>query len=192
MDYIYSPPGYSVPEFSRQEYQSGSPCPFPEDLPDPGIKPGSPALQAVSLPTEAIVSLNRCFWTLVLEKTLESPLDCKEIKPVNPKGNQSWIFIGKTDAEAKAPIIRPPDVKSHLTGKDPDVTKEWGQEEKGVTEDEIIGWHHRLKGHELEQTLGDSEGQGSLVCCRPWGHRVRQDLESEWQQHSCFLGIKFR
>ena len=188
---LYSPPGYSVPEFSRQEYWTGSPCPFPEDLPDQGIKPGSPALQAVSLPSEPTVSLNQCFWTLVLVKTLESPLDCKEIKPVNPKGNQSWIFIGRTDAEAEAPTIWPPNVKSQLTGKDPDAAKKWGQE-KGLTEDEMTGWHHWLKGHEFEQTLVDSEGQGSLVCCSPRGHRVRQDLATEWQQYSCFLGIKFR
>ena len=108
---------------------------------------------------------------MVLEKTLESPLDCKEIKPVNPKGNQSWIFIGRTaaEAEAEAPVLWPPDVKSQLIGKDPDPGKDWGQEEKGATEDEMVGWHHRRNGHEFEQTPGDSEGQGSLVCCSPWG-----------------------
>ena len=105
------------------------------------------------------------------EKTLESPLNSKEIQPVHPKGNQSWIFIGRTEAEAEAPILWPPDAKSQLTGKDPDVRKDWGREEKGVTEDEMVGWHHRLSGHEFEQTLGDSEGQGSLVCCSPWGHK---------------------
>ena len=92
---------------------------------------------------------NWCFWTMVLEKTLESPLDCKEIKPINPKGNQSWIFIGKTDAEAEAPILWPPDVKKWLIGKDPYVGKDWRQEETGMTENEMVGWHHWLTGHEL-------------------------------------------
>ena len=104
---------------------------------------------------------------LWLEKTLESPLDCKEIKPVNPKGNQPWIFIGRTDAEAEAPILGPPDVKNWLSGKDPNAGKAWRQEEKGTTEDEMVGWHHGLNGHEFEPTLG--EGQGSLACCSPWG-----------------------
>ena len=90
-----------------------------------------------------------CFWTVVLEKTLESPLDCKEIQPVHPEPNQSWIFIGKTDAKAETPILWPPDAKSWLIWKDPDVGKDWGQEEKGTTEDEVVGWHHRLNGHEF-------------------------------------------
>ena len=110
---------------------------------------------------------NWCFWTVVVEKTLKSPLDCKEIKPVNPKRNQPWILIGRIDTEAEAPILWPPDGKSQLIGKDPDVGKDWRPEEKGVTEDEIVGWHHWLNGHESEETLGDSEGQGSLVCCGP-------------------------
>ena len=110
---------------------------------------------------------NWCFWTVVLEKTIESPLDSKEIKVVNPKGNQPWIFIGRTDAEA--PILWPPDVKSWLIGKELDVGKDWRQEEKGVTEDEMFGWHHQFNGHEFEQTQGDSEGQGSLACYSPWG-----------------------
>ena len=92
---------------------------------------------------------NWCFWTVVLEKTLESPLDCKETKPVHPKGNQSWMFIGRTDVEAETPILWPPDVKSWLTGKDPDAGKDWRQEEKGMAEDEMVGWHHRLNGHEF-------------------------------------------
>ena len=112
---------------------------------------------------------NWCFWTAVLEKTLESPLDCKEIKGVNSKGHQHWIFIGSTDAEA--PILWPSDVKSQLTGKDPDAGKDWGQEEEGVTNDEMVGWHHRLNGYEFEQTPGDSEGQGSLAWCSSWGHK---------------------
>ena len=111
---------------------------------------------------------NWCLWTAVLEKTLESPLDSKEIQPIHPKGNQSWIFIGKTDVEV--PKLWPPDAKSWLTGKDRGAGKDWGQDDKGVTKDEMVGWHHRLNGHEFEQTPGDSEGQGSLACCRPWGH----------------------
>ena len=102
----------------------------------------------------------------MLEKTLESPLDCKEIQPVHPKGNQPWIFIGRTDDEAEAPILWPPDAKSQLIGKHPGAGKERRQEE-GTTEDETVGWHHPVNGHEFEPTLGDSEGQGSLVCCSP-------------------------
>ena len=102
---------------------------------------------------------NWCFQTVMLEKTLESPLDCKEIKSVNPKGNQPWIFIGRTDTEAEAPILWLPDAKSRLIGNDPDVGKDWGQEKKGMREDEMVGWHHWLNGHEFEQTLGDGEGQ---------------------------------
>ena len=115
------------------------------------------------------VPKNWCFWTVVLEKTLEHPLDCKEIKLVNPKGNQSWIFIGRTDAEA--PIVRPPDMKSWFIRKDPNAGKDWRQEEKGTTEDEMVGWHHQLNGHEFEQALGVGDGQGSLACCSPWGHK---------------------
>ena len=114
---------------------------------------------------------NWCFWTVVLEKALESPLDCKEIQPVNPKGNQPWIYTGRTDAKADAPILWPPDAKSLLIGKDPDAGKEWGQEEKGMTEDEMVGWHHWLNGHESEQALGDSEGQGSMACCSSQGRK---------------------
>ena len=104
---------------------------------------------------------------VVLEKTLESALDCKEIQPVNAKENQPWI--GRTDAEAEAPVLWPPDVKSWLIWKDPDAGKDWGKEEKGAAEDEMVGLHHWLDGHEFEQTLGDSEGQGSLMYCSPWG-----------------------
>ena len=112
---------------------------------------------------------NWCFWTMLLEKTLDSPLDSKEIKLVNPKGNQPWIFIGRTDAEAETSILWPPDAKSQLIGKDHDAGKGWGQEEKGMTEDEIVGWHHRFNGHEFEQTQGDSKGQRSLACYSSWG-----------------------
>ena len=113
-----------------------------------------------------------CFQIVVPEKALESPLESKKIKPVNPKGNQSWIFIGKTDAEAEVPKLWPPDVKNQLIRKDPDAEKDWGQEEHGATEDEMVGWHHRLNGHESEQMPGDSEGQGSPACCNPWGHKA--------------------
>ena len=108
---------------------------------------------------------------MVLEKTLESPVDSKEIKPVNLKGNQLWIFIEGTDAETEGPILWPPDETSWLTGKDPDAGKDWGQEEKGATEDEIVGWYHHVNGHEFKQTLGDGEGQGSLVSYSPQGGR---------------------
>ena len=110
---------------------------------------------------------NKCFWSVVLEKTLESPWNCKEIKSISPKGNQAWIFIGRTDAEAKAPIFWPPDVKNWHTGKDPDAGKDWRQEEKGTTEGEMVGWHHWLDEHEFEQALGVSNGQGSLACYSP-------------------------
>ena len=108
------------------------------------------------------------FWTVMLEKTLESPLDYKEIKPVKLKGNQFWIFIRRTDAEVEAPILWPPDVKNWLLGKNPNAGKDWRQEEKGTTEDKMVGWHHRLDGLEFEQAPGVGDGQGSLVCCSPW------------------------
>ena len=120
---------------------------------------------------------NWCFWTVVLEKTLESPLNGKEIKPVHPKGNQSWIFTGRTDAEAKAPILWPPDAKSWFIRKDPAVGKDWRQEETGTTEDEMVGWHHRLNRHEFEQTPRVGDGQGGLVCCSPWGHKESDTTE---------------
>ena len=107
----------------------------------------------------------------MLEKTLESPLDNKEIKAVNPKGNQPWIFIGRTDAEVETPILWPPDAKSWLIREDTDAGKDWRQEEKGMTEDKMVGWHHWLNGHEFEWAPGDTEGQGSLACCSPWGHK---------------------
>ena len=114
---------------------------------------------------------NWCFWTAVLEKTLESPLDCKEIQPVHAKGDQFWIYIGRTDAEAETPILWPPDVKNWLTGKDPDDGKDWRQKEKGATEDKMVGWHHWLNRHEFEQVPGVGEGHGRLVCCSLWGHK---------------------
>ena len=119
---------------------------------------------------ESWVLKNWCFWTVVLEKTLESPLDCKDIKPVNPKRNQSGLFIGRTDGEAEAPILWPPDVKNWLIKKDPDAGKDWRQE-KGRPEDEMVRWHHRLDGHEFEQAPGVGDGQGDLVSCSPWGRK---------------------
>ena len=124
---------------------------------------------AVILPKEGWAPKNWCFQTVVLEKTLDSPLGIKEIKPVNPKGIQPWIFNGRTDAEA--PILWPPDAKSQLFEKDPDARKDWRQEGKGTTEDELVGWPHWLNQHEFEKTLGDSEGQGNLACCSSLGHK---------------------
>ena len=120
---------------------------------------------------------NWCFQTVLVEKTLESPLDCKEIQPVNPKGNQSWIFIGRTDVEAETPILWPPDAKNWLIGKDPDAGKDGRQEEMGMTEDEMVGCRHQLTGHEFEQALGFSDGQGSLACCSPWGVKESDTTE---------------
>ena len=121
---------------------------------------------------------NWCFWTVVLEKTLESSLDCKDIHPVHLKGDQSWVFIGRTDVEVETPILWPPDAKSWLIRKDPDAGKDWGQEEKGMTEDKMVGWHQWLYGHEFEQALGVGEGQGGLMCCGPWGHK--ESDKTEW------------
>ena len=129
---------------------------------------------------ESWVPKNWYFWTMVLEKTLESPLDFKEIKPVNLKGNRSWIFIGRTDAEAETPILGPPDTKNWLLGKDPDAGKDWRQEEKGMTEDEMVGWDHRLNEHEFEQALVVSDGQGSLGYCSPWGCKSDMTERLNW------------
>ena len=120
---------------------------------------------------ESWVLKNWCFWTVVLEKTLESPLDCKEIQPVHSKGDQPWDFFGRTDAKAETPVLWPPHAKSWLTGKDSDAGRDWGQEEKGMTEDEMVGWHHGLDGRESEWTAGDGDGQGGLACCDSWGHK---------------------
>ena len=125
-------------------------------------------------PKEGWVPKNWCFWTVVLE----SPLDCKEIKPVNPKGNQFWIFIGGTDAEAEATLLWPLDAKSLLIGKDSDAGKDWRQEEKGTTEVELVGWHHWLNGNEFEQALGDCEGPRSLACCSPGD--CKESDPTEW------------
>ena len=122
---------------------------------------------------------NWCFWTVVLEKTRESPLDCKENKPVSFKVNQSWIFIGRTDTEAETPILWPPDAKNWLIWKDPDAGRDWRQEEKGTTKDEMIGWRYWLDGHEFEQAPGVGDGQGSLVCCSP-GCKESDMTELNW------------
>ena len=135
---------------------------------------------------ESWVPKNWCFWSVVLQKTLESPLDCKEIQLVHPKGNQSWIFIEgnqswifieRTDVEAETPILWPPDVENWLIWKDPDAGKDWRWEEKGMTEDEMVWWHHWLNGHEFEQAPGVGDGQGSLACCGPWGRKQLDTTE---------------
>ena len=125
---------------------------------------------------ESWVLKNWCFWTVVLEKTPERSLDCKEIQPVHPKGNQSWISIGRSDPEAEALILWPPDAKNWLIGKDSYTRKDW-RLEKGMTEDEVVGWHHQLNEHEFEYTLGVGDWQGSLACCSPWGHKESDTTE---------------
>ena len=130
---------------------------------------------------------NWCFWIVVLEKTCESPLTGKEIKPVNPKGNQFWIFIGKTDAEAGTPILWPPNANSGLIGKDPDAGKDWGQK-NAATEDKMVGWHHWLHGHEFEQTPEDNEGKCSLVCFSPWVCKISE--MTSWLNNNFKRNIK--
>ena len=122
---------------------------------------------------------NWCFWTVVLEKTLESPLDSKEIQPVHSEEDQRWVFFGRNDAKAETPVLWPPHAKSWLIGKDSDAGRDWGQEEKGTTEDVMAGWHHRLDGHEFEWTPGDGDGQGGLVCCDHGVAKSRTRL-SDW------------
>ena len=126
------------------------------------------------------VPKNWCLAIVVLEKTVESPLNCKEIKPVNLKGNQPWIFFGRTDAEAGAPILWPPDANTQLIGKDPDSGKDWRQKEKSATDDEMLGRHHQFNGRELGQIPGDVEGWGNLACCSPWCQE-ESDLATEQQ-----------
>ena len=128
---------------------------------------------------------NWCFWTVVLEETLESPLDCKKIQPVHSKADQSWVFTGRTDFEAEAPILCLPDVKSWLIWKDPDAGKDWGQEEKETREDEMVGMHHWLNGHGFGWTLGVGDGQGGLACCSSWGHKESDTTEQlNWTELS--------
>ena len=139
---------------------------------------------------ESWVPKNWCFWTVVLKKIIESPLDCKEIQPVHPKGDQSWVFIGRTDAEAETPVLWSPDVKSWLIWKDPEAGKDWRQEEKGTTEDEMVGWHYWLNGHWFGWTLGVGDGQGGLACCGSWGH---QELDrTEWLNWTMKHTISFQ
>ena len=126
---------------------------------------------------ESWVPKNWCFWTVVLEKTLESPLDCREIQPVHPKGDQSWVFFGRTDAEAETPVLWPPHAKCWLIGKDSDAGRDWGQEEKGTTEDEMAGWHHRLDRRGFGWTSGVGDGQGSLACCDSFGRKESDTTE---------------
>ena len=123
------------------------------------------------------LNINILIYTVVLEKTLESPLDCKEIQPVHSKGDQSWVFFGRNDAKAETPVLRPPHAKSWLIGKDSDAGRDWGQEEKGTTEVEMAGWHHWLDGHESEWTPGVGAGQGGLACCDSWGRKESDTTE---------------
>ena len=136
---------------------------------------------------------NWCFWTVVLVNTLESPLDCRDIQPVYPKGGQSWLFIGGTDVEAETPIFWLPDVKSWFIGKDPDAGRDWRWEEKGTIEDELVGWHHWLNGHEFGQTPGVGDGQAGLACCGLWGCKELDMTEQlswiELKQESFNLGL---
>jgi len=135
---------------------------------------------------------NWCFWTVVLEKTLESPLDCKEIQPVHPKGDQSWVFFARTDAEAETPILWPHHAKSWLIGKDPDAGRDWGQEEKGTIEDEMAGWHHWLDAHEFGWTPGVGDRQGGLACCDSWGRKESDTTKQlNWTEYSWILGEFF-
>ena len=128
---------------------------------------------------ESWVPKNWCFWTVVLEKTLESPLDSKEIQPVHSEGDQPWDFFGRNDAKAETPVVWPPHAKSGLIGKDSDAGRDWGQEEKGTTEDEMAGWHHWLDGHESEWTPGVGDGQGGLACCDSWSHKESDMTERQ-------------
>ena len=140
---------------------------------------------------EIWVLKNWCFWTVVLEKTLENPLDCRKIQPVNPKGNQSWLLIGRNDAEAEAPIVWPPGAKSWLIGKDPDSGKDWRQEEKRMTEDEMVEWHHWLNVYEFEQALRVGDKQGSLACCSSWGGKESDTTEQlNWTESICSKMVK--
>ena len=139
---------------------------------------------------ETSVLRNWCFWIAVLEKTLESLLDCKEIQPVHPKGNQFWIFIGRTDAEAETPILWPPDTKNWLIGKDPDAGKDWRQEEKEMAEDEMAWWYHWLNGQKFEQAPGVGDGQGSLACCSPWRCKeLDMIVRLNWTEATKFVAI---
>ena len=137
---------------------------------------------------ESCAPNNWCFWIVMLEKTLETPLDCKEVQLVHPKGDQSWVFIGRTDIEGGTPILWPPDAKSWLIWKDPDVGKDCRQEEKGMTEDEMVGWHHRLSGHEIGWTPWVGGLQGGLACCGSWGRKESDTTERlNWTEQSYIM-----
>ena len=136
------------------------------------------------------INKNWCLQIVVLEKTLESPLDCKEIQPVHSEGDQPWDFFGRNDAKAETPVLCPPHAKSWLIGNDSDAGKDWGQEEKGTTEDEMAGWHHWLDGHEFEWTLGVGDGQGGLACCSSWGHKESDTTERlNWAESGFIIRV---
>ena len=146
----------------------------------PQVYTCSPSLTLLSPPSPYHPSgsfQNWCFWTVVLEKTLENLLDCKEIQPVHSEGDQPWDFFGRNDAKAETPVLCPPHAKSWLIGKDSDAGRDWGQEEKGTIEDEMAGWHHQLDGHESEWSPGVGDGQGGLACCNSWGHKESDTTE---------------
>ena len=175
----YDKPGQHI---KKQRHYFTDKGPYSQAMVFPAVMYGCEKLDH----KEGWVPKNWCFWTVVLEKTLESPLDFKDIKPVNPKGNQSWIFMRRTDAEAEAPIFWPPDAKSRLIRKDPDTWKVWRQK-KGMTEGDMVGWHHWLNEHEFEQAPGDGAGQGSLACCSPWGHKESDTTEWLNSSNDCFF-----
>ena len=145
---------------------------------------------------ESCAPKNWCFWTVILEKILESPLECKEIQLVHPGGDQSWVFIKRTDVEAETPILWPPHAKSWLIWRDSDAGKDWGQEEKGTTEDEMVAWHHQLNGHGFGWTLEVGDGQGGLACCSSWGHKESDTTEwlnsTEWERKFIFVSYILR
>ena len=136
---------------------------------------------------------NWCFWTMVLDKTLESPMNCKEIQPVHSEGDQPWVFFGGNDAKAETPVLWPPHEKSWLIGKDSEAGRDWGQEEKGMTEDEMAGSHHRLDGRESEWTPGVGDGQGGLACCNSWGHKESDKTERlNWTEAKKIIKITYK
>ena len=142
---------------------------------------------------ESWAQKNWCFWTVVLEKTLENPLDCKEIQPVHSKGDQSWVFIRRNDNKAEIPILWPPHAKSWLIGRDPDADRDWEQEDKGTTEDEMVGWHHRLDGREFGWIPGVGDGQGGLACCDSWGCKESDMTERlNWTEYLTCIKPCFR
>ena len=166
----------------------------PQKIKSDTVSTVSPSISHEVIGTRCWVLKNWCFWTVVLEKTLESPLDCKEIQPVHSEGDQPWDFFGRNDAKAETPVLWPPHTKSWLIGKDSDAGRDWGQEEKGTIEDEMAGWHHWLDGRESEWTLGVGDGQGGLACWDSWGHKESDTTEwlnwTELYTPICNLNIK--